>query len=262
MVKLLRVFRRPSCLSHAANAVCSRWLCYAASASAVGRFSITSRSRRWLNQWTHSSVANSTGSRPRYGPRGRITAVLYNSMIELRQGRYRTNHQRTQPTARCRARLGVRYCGWTDISPPNRRGGPRRREDSPSARTAPARADRAPSRCEASSTPAGPRCAARMRFHFRAVHAHPPRMRWSSIGSVIGCSDHTAERSQLNMTALSACVVARTSVSRGADAAVGAFFSATADALASCETVTNAGFGTFSTESRPPPYPPNASTLH
>ena len=43
---------------------------------------MASRIRRWLNQWTHSSVANSTGSRPRHGPRGRITCVLYSPMMD------------------------------------------------------------------------------------------------------------------------------------------------------------------------------------
>ena len=47
-----------------------------------GRFPITSRSWRLLNQWTHSRVANSTGSRPRQGPGGRITSVLYSPMID------------------------------------------------------------------------------------------------------------------------------------------------------------------------------------
>ena len=187
MVNRPGVFRRPSCLSHAANAVCSRWLFYAASASAVGRFPITSRSRRWLNQWTHSSVANSTGSRPRHGPRGRIAAVLYSPMID--SARALSNESPTHPTDCSMPGSAKRSVLRMDrISTPSRRGGPRRREDSPSARIAPARADQAPGRCEASSTPANPRCAARIRFHSRAVLAHPPRMRWSSIGSVIGCS--------------------------------------------------------------------------
>ena len=51
---------------------------------------------------------------------------------------------------------------------------------------------------------------------------------------------------------LAAQVAARTSLSKSdADAAVSAVFSAIADALASGETVTIAGFGAFSTRSRP-----------
>ena len=48
-----QVFRRPFRLSHAANAVCSRWRWYAASACADGQFPMGSRNRRWLNQWPH-----------------------------------------------------------------------------------------------------------------------------------------------------------------------------------------------------------------
>ena len=57
-----RFFRRLICLSHAANAECSTWRWYAASASAGGRFPMLCRSRRLLNQSTHSRVANFTAS--------------------------------------------------------------------------------------------------------------------------------------------------------------------------------------------------------
>ena len=51
---------------------------------------------------------------------------------------------------------------------------------------------------------------------------------------------------------LAARVAAQTSMSKaGADAAVDAVFSTIADALAGGETITIAGFGTFSTKSRP-----------
>ena len=56
----------------------------------------------------------------------------------------------------------------------------------------------------------------------------------------------------MNKRELAARVAARTSLSGSdADAAVSAVFSAIADALAGGETVTIAGFGTFSTRSRP-----------
>jgi hypothetical protein len=47
-----------------------------------GTSPIGSRRRRLLNQSTHSSVANSTASMFRQGPRRRITSVLYNPMID------------------------------------------------------------------------------------------------------------------------------------------------------------------------------------
>jgi hypothetical protein len=40
-----------------------------------------SRSRRWLNQSTHSRVAYSTSSIPFQGPRRPISSVLYSPMI-------------------------------------------------------------------------------------------------------------------------------------------------------------------------------------
>ena len=56
----------------------------------------------------------------------------------------------------------------------------------------------------------------------------------------------------MNKTDLAARVATRTSISKAnADAAVRAVFSAIADALADGETVTSAGFGAFSTRSRP-----------
>ena len=56
----------------------------------------------------------------------------------------------------------------------------------------------------------------------------------------------------MNKRELAAHVAARTSLSKSdADAAVSAVFSAIADALASGEIVTIAGFGAFSTRSRP-----------
>ena len=56
----------------------------------------------------------------------------------------------------------------------------------------------------------------------------------------------------MTKTQLAARVAAQASMSRaGAHAAVNAVFSTIADALAGGETVTIAGFGTFSTKSRP-----------
>ena len=56
----------------------------------------------------------------------------------------------------------------------------------------------------------------------------------------------------MNKRKLATHVSARTSLSKSnADAAVSALFSAIADALVSGETVAIAGFGTFSTRSRP-----------
>ena len=56
----------------------------------------------------------------------------------------------------------------------------------------------------------------------------------------------------MNKRELAAQVAASTSLSQSdADAAVSAVFSAIADALAGGETVTIAGFGAFSTRSRP-----------
>ena len=56
----------------------------------------------------------------------------------------------------------------------------------------------------------------------------------------------------MTITQLAAGVATQASMSRaGADAAVNAVFSTIADALADGETVTIAGFGTFSTKSRP-----------
>src|SRR5213594_3263858 len=54
---------------------------YNVSSSAGGTLPIGSSSRRWLNQSTHSSVAYSTASRCRHGPRRWITSVLYRPMI-------------------------------------------------------------------------------------------------------------------------------------------------------------------------------------
>ena len=117
----LRVFRRLFCLSHAASAVCFRWRWYTASASASagGRFPTVSRIRRWLNQWTHSSVVNFTGSRPRQGPRSRITSVLYSPMMDSARASYESP---TLPTdcsmpAWARQALGVVAC---PSSPPRR----------------------------------------------------------------------------------------------------------------------------------------------
>ena len=38
--------------------------------------------RRWWNQSTHSAVAYATASRVRYGPKGLISSVLYNPLID------------------------------------------------------------------------------------------------------------------------------------------------------------------------------------
>ena len=73
----------------------------------------------------------------------------------------------------------------------------------------------------------------------------------TALGGVICCCGRTAEGSPMNKTERSARVAPRTPVSgSGADAAVGTLFSATADALAAPKTVTIAGCGTFSTNSR------------
>ena len=55
----------------------------------------------------------------------------------------------------------------------------------------------------------------------------------------------------MNNRQLAAHVAAKTSLSKSHAAAVSAVFSAIADALAGGETVTIAGFGAFSTRSRP-----------
>lgn len=65
----------------------------------------------------------------------------------------------------------------------------------------------------------------------------------------------------MNKRELAAHVAARTSLSKSdVEAAVSAVFSAIADALASGETVTIAGFGAFSTRSRPARTGRNPST--
>ena len=68
--------RRCRLAFYAAMAVFSIWLWKRASASAGGTCPIGPRSRRWLNQCTHSRVAGSTASRLRQGPRRRITSLL------------------------------------------------------------------------------------------------------------------------------------------------------------------------------------------
>ena len=55
---------------------------YGAPLTLPERGPISARIRRWLNHSTHSRVANSTASRPRHGPRGRITSVLYSPMMD------------------------------------------------------------------------------------------------------------------------------------------------------------------------------------
>jgi hypothetical protein len=54
---------------------------WAASNSAGGRWPIGSRSRRWLNQSTHSRVAYSTWSMPFQGLRRRMSSVVYSPMM-------------------------------------------------------------------------------------------------------------------------------------------------------------------------------------
>ena len=73
------------------------------------------------------------------------------------------------------------------------------------------------------------------------------------VGSVIRSCDTDAKAGTwMNKTELSARLVARTSISKpGADAAVRAVFSTIADALAGGGGVAIAGFGSFSTKSRP-----------
>ena len=73
-----------------------------------------------------------------------------------RPGRCHTNRQHCQPIARCRPRPSARCCGSTDIASRDHRGGPSRCAGSLRTRTAPARARRAPGRCEASSILASP----------------------------------------------------------------------------------------------------------
>jgi hypothetical protein len=85
--KLLKARDRYSCnkaqfiLSQAAVADSSCWRSYINSNSAGGRLPIDVSSRRWLNQSTRSSVAYSTSSSRRQGPRRWITSVLYNPMM-------------------------------------------------------------------------------------------------------------------------------------------------------------------------------------
>ena len=72
-----RLFRRRFRLAfYAAMAAFTSWPWKRALASAGGTCPIGPRSRRWLNQSTHSRVASSTASRLRQGPRRRITSVL------------------------------------------------------------------------------------------------------------------------------------------------------------------------------------------
>ena len=66
-----------------------------------------SRIRRWLNQSTHSRVANSTGSRPRQGPRVRITSVLYSPMMD--SARALSYESPTLPTDGSMAGLGQAF---------------------------------------------------------------------------------------------------------------------------------------------------------
>ena len=72
----VRLCRRPYCLSHAAMAVSFSMAKYRSSASAGGMKPMGSRSRRLLNQSTHSRVANSTASKLRHGPRRWMTSAL------------------------------------------------------------------------------------------------------------------------------------------------------------------------------------------
>lgn len=71
-----RLCRRPFGLSYAAIAGASSMAWYRSSASAGGMFPMGSRRRRLLNQSTHSSVANSTASKLRHGPRRWMTSAL------------------------------------------------------------------------------------------------------------------------------------------------------------------------------------------
>ncbi len=71
-----RVYRRPFGLSYAAMAGASSMAWYRSSASAGGMLPMGSRRRRLLNQSTHSSVANSTASKLRHGPRRWMTSAL------------------------------------------------------------------------------------------------------------------------------------------------------------------------------------------
>lgn len=71
-----RLGRRPFGLSYAAIAGASSMAWYRSSASAGGMFPMGSRRRRLLNQSTHSSVANSTASKLRHGPRRWMTSAL------------------------------------------------------------------------------------------------------------------------------------------------------------------------------------------
>jgi len=73
-----RESERPNSLNQA-TAACS-W--YFASNSAGGTSPIGPSSRRILNQSTQSSVANSTASSDRHGPRRRITSVLYSPITD------------------------------------------------------------------------------------------------------------------------------------------------------------------------------------
>jgi hypothetical protein len=80
---------------------------WAASNSAGGRWPIGSKSRRWLNQSTHSKVAYSTWSRPLHGPR-RISSVLYSPMIvSARALSNESPREPTEQTAPASARRSV-----------------------------------------------------------------------------------------------------------------------------------------------------------
>ena len=91
------------------------------------------------------------------------------------------------------------------------------------------------------------RAATAGRMAFRGVRSR------TIVGNVIRCDEPMPEGgTRMNKAELSARVTARTSMSKpSADAAVSAVFSTIADALASGETVRIAGFGAFSTRSRP-----------
>jgi len=76
-----RVYRKTIYVSPAPTARPSRSVYYAFSNSAGGIFPMGSRSRRLLNQSTHSRVAYTKASRLRHGPRRWITSALYKPLI-------------------------------------------------------------------------------------------------------------------------------------------------------------------------------------
>ncbi len=90
--------------------------------STGGTKPIGPRRRRRLSQSTHSSVAYSTASMLRQGPRRRMTSVLNSPMMAPR-ARCRTSRRRCRRSARFLPLPAVPCTKWTGIAIPCRYGG-------------------------------------------------------------------------------------------------------------------------------------------